>query len=144
MGSIDLTAVRLGAHGEGLSLAAMPGCRRSCFLEPVIHKNPFSGTLWASTIIPVRALFAARFNIMLASLALLYIFLFLAAAYKSATNITGLFAPYLSPGSQIYLSSDANFTGELIPRWSSWHPPSYIGAIKPATETDVREIVSHE
>ena len=56
-------------------------------------------------------------------------------------NLTALFGPSLSPAAQIFLPSDTNFTSSLTQRWTDYNAPSYIGAIKPATEADIQNIV---
>ena len=58
------------------------------------------------------------------------------------TNLTDLFAPSLSPGAQIILPTDRHFASGLPQRWTDYDAPLYIGAIKPATEGDVQNIVS--
>ena len=58
------------------------------------------------------------------------------------TNLTDLFGPNLSPNAQILLPSDTNFTARLTQRWTNYNAPSYTGAIKPATEADIQNIVS--
>jgi FAD/FMN-containing dehydrogenase len=59
-----------------------------------------------------------------------------------ATNLTTLFGPHLSPQAEILHPIDNNFYAKLRKRWSNYHAPSYgIGAIKPATANDVRNIV---
>jgi len=58
------------------------------------------------------------------------------------TNLTPLFGPSLSPDAQILLPTDTNFTAKLTQRWTDYNAPSYIGAIKPATEADIQNIVS--
>ena len=57
-------------------------------------------------------------------------------------NITSIFAGYLSPGAEIFLPSQTNFTEDVTQRWTTYEAPSYAGAIKPATVGDVQEIVS--
>ena len=59
-------------------------------------------------------------------------------------NITALFAPSLSSHAEIFLRSDVNFTKEVTQRWTVHEAPSYTGAIKPATEADVKNIVSND
>lgn len=58
------------------------------------------------------------------------------------TNLTELFGPSLSPNAQIILPTDRHFASRLPQRWTDYDAPSYIGAIKPATEADVQNIVS--
>lgn len=57
------------------------------------------------------------------------------------TNLTALFGPSLSADAQILLPTDTNFTAKLTQRWTDYNAPSYIGAIKPATEADIQNIV---
>ncbi|KAL9639047.1 MAG: hypothetical protein Q9164_001182 [Protoblastenia rupestris] len=57
------------------------------------------------------------------------------------TNLTALFGSSLSPDAQILLPTDTNFTAKLTQRWTDYNAPSYIGAIKPATEADIQNIV---
>ena len=79
---------------------------------------------------------------MVAGTSLLQSILGITTASKSLTNLTALFGPSLSPGAQIISSTDTNFTARLTQRWTDYNAPSYIGAIKPVTETDVQNIVS--
>ncbi|KAK4697082.1 hypothetical protein P7C71_g938, partial [Lecanoromycetidae sp. Uapishka_2] len=60
---------------------------------------------------------------------------------SSLTNLTALFGPSLSPDAQIILPSDVNFSERLTQRWTNYNAPSYIGAIKPATEADIQNTV---
>jgi hypothetical protein len=53
-----------------------------------------------------------------------------------------LFRPSLSPESEIFLSADEVYNTEVTPRWSTFKDPSYIAAIKPASQEDVQSIVS--
>ena len=63
-------------------------------------------------------------------------------ASAANVNLTALFGPYLSPGAQIILPYSANYSQEITQRWTIWEEPTYIGAIKPASEADVQKIVS--
>lgn len=59
-----------------------------------------------------------------------------------ATNLTTLFGPHLSPQAQILQPTEKNFYASLQQRWTDYHAPSYsVGAIKPATASDVQSIV---
>ncbi|KAI4144670.1 MAG: hypothetical protein LQ341_002600 [Variospora aurantia] len=58
------------------------------------------------------------------------------------TNLTALFGPSLPPDAQILLPNDANYSTQLTQRWTDYNAPSYIGAIKPATEADIQVIVT--
>lgn len=53
-----------------------------------------------------------------------------------------LFRPALSPESGVFLYADEAYNTEVTPRWSTFKDPSYIAAIKPASEEDVQSIVS--
>ena len=57
-------------------------------------------------------------------------------------NLNQVFGPYLSPGADIFVPSDANYTEEVPGRWTTWEEPTFFGAIKPVTEADVQTIVS--
>lgn len=63
---------------------------------------------------------------------------------NAVANLTALFGPGLSPGAKIYSASTANYTQDVTQRWTLHDAPTYIGAIKPATEADVQNIVSRE
>jgi hypothetical protein len=60
----------------------------------------------------------------------------------AALNLTALFGPSLSPAAEIILPSDSEWSSEVTQRWTIHDAPSYAGAIKPATEKDVQNIVS--
>jgi hypothetical protein len=62
-------------------------------------------------------------------------------AAAQSYNLTALFQSVLSPGAEIYYANDSNWTQEVTQRWSTWDAPTYLGAIKPATERDVQNIV---
>jgi hypothetical protein len=47
----------------------------------------------------------------------------------------------LSPGAKIYFPSDPSYVNETIQRWTVYEEPTYIAAIKPATDDDVKAIV---
>ncbi|ELR03672.1 hypothetical protein GMDG_06315 [Pseudogymnoascus destructans 20631-21] len=73
---------------------------------------------------------------------LLYLYL-LAASLGLAVaqpNLTALYAPGLSAGSEIFYPTDSDYS-EVTPRWNLYDAPTYFGAIKPATEADVQHIV---
>ena len=59
-------------------------------------------------------------------------------------NITALFGPHLSSEAQIFLPTDSDYLVDVTQRWTLHDAPSYLGAIKPATEADVEQIVSKE
>jgi hypothetical protein len=67
----------------------------------------------------------------------------LLAATQSPNNVnlTETFRPALSDGAEIYNVNDSNWSTETTQRWSNWDAPTYIGAIKPATEQDVAATV---
>jgi hypothetical protein len=58
-------------------------------------------------------------------------------------DLYNLFGPSLSLNAEIILPSAGNFSERLTPRWTNYLSPSYIGAIKPATETDIQKIVGN-
>ncbi|GLA24796.1 hypothetical protein AnigIFM63326_001079 [Aspergillus niger] len=67
----------------------------------------------------------------------------LATLSSAAThNITSIFRSSLSPGAQIFLPSDTNYTEDVTQRWTTYDAPTYIGAIKPATVKDIQNIVT--
>ncbi|RAL16600.1 FAD-binding domain-containing protein [Aspergillus homomorphus CBS 101889] len=67
-----------------------------------------------------------------------------ARAYPPAHNQTDLetlFRPVLSSAAQIIYPSWANWTDEVQQRWSSYQAPTYTGAIKVATVSDIQHII---
>jgi len=62
-------------------------------------------------------------------------------SFTAATDLHALFGPSLSPSTEFFLPSDANYSQDVQQRWSSWDAPGYFGVIKPATEADVQIIV---
>jgi fumiquinazoline A oxidase len=79
----------------------------------------------------------------LSTLALVWTALLAAHAQlsNSTSDWTSLFAPSLSLGAEIFLPTDANYTEEVTQRWTIHEAPSYLGAIKVATEADVEATV---
>lgn len=67
--------------------------------------------------------------------------LVLPAHAASNASIEALFGPYLSTGTEIAASTDANFSSVVTARWTTWYSPTWTGAIKPETEADLQEIV---
>lgn len=65
-----------------------------------------------------------------------------ALASINATSVNALFKSHLSEGAGVFFPTDANFTSEVIQRWSSFEAPTYFAAIKPAIPSDVQAIVS--
>ncbi|KAL5365929.1 hypothetical protein BJX96DRAFT_182060 [Aspergillus floccosus] len=65
----------------------------------------------------------------------------ISVSHNDTTDIVGIFQPVLSSAAKIFLPTDINFT-EVTPRWSTYESPSYLAAIKPATEQDVQAIVT--
>ncbi|KAL9619499.1 MAG: hypothetical protein Q9160_005862 [Pyrenula sp. 1 TL-2023] len=59
----------------------------------------------------------------------------------SNDSIEAVFGPYLSTGTEIAASTDANFSNVVTARWTTWESPAWTGAIKPKTEVDVQTIV---
>lgn len=69
----------------------------------------------------------------------------LLAATATANNdscLQALFGHALSSGAEIFYPSWANWTTDVQQRWTSYLAPSYLGAIKVATTSDVQNIVS--
>lgn len=62
-------------------------------------------------------------------------------AAVGATNLTALFGQSLSSGADIFFPTDSTWVNETQQRWSDYQAPTYLGAIKPATEEDVQTIV---
>lgn len=58
-------------------------------------------------------------------------------------NITQLFGPGLSPGAEIILPETSKWAADVRQRWSSYQAPTYTGAIKPATVSDIQHIVRY-
>lgn len=56
-------------------------------------------------------------------------------------DIRSLFGPSLSFDAQIFLPSDAEYAANVTQRWDKFAEPRYIGAIKPASEQDIQNIV---
>jgi hypothetical protein len=67
--------------------------------------------------------------------------LLVATQSPNTVNLTETFRPALSDGAEIYSVNDPNWATETTQRWSNWDAPTYIGAIKPATEQDVAATV---
>lgn len=66
----------------------------------------------------------------------------LQAALGFQSNLTDLFGPHLSPKAQIIPPTTPEYPAQLQQRWTDYNAPSYsLGAIKPATEQDVQNIV---
>lgn len=63
-------------------------------------------------------------------------------ANPTAANLTHLFGPHLSPAAQIILPTETAWRTEVQARWTDYQAPTYLGAVKPATEGDVQRIVS--
>lgn len=63
-------------------------------------------------------------------------------AFQLQPNLTALFGPHLSSSAQVIPPSTPDFPIQLQQRWTDYNAPSYsLGALKPATEHDVQEIV---
>ncbi|KAL3461912.1 hypothetical protein BJX64DRAFT_299902 [Aspergillus heterothallicus] len=63
------------------------------------------------------------------------------AATSALPNLTSIFRPYLSQSAEILLPTDNEFPGQLTQRWTDYNKPTYIGAIKPATEADIQKTI---
>jgi len=64
------------------------------------------------------------------------------ASICGATNLTAEFASGLSLGAEIFLPNDPNAANKTTQRYTTWAEPTFLGTIKPATEGDVKYIVS--
>jgi hypothetical protein len=62
-------------------------------------------------------------------------FLFLVAKGQESSALAALYAPSLSPGTEI-------IEGEANKRWSVWSKPTFALTIRPRTDEDVQNIVS--
>nr|QPI71215.1 FAD-linked oxidoreductase [Ovatospora brasiliensis] len=65
-----------------------------------------------------------------------------AVANPSAQQIARSLRQRLSSGSEVYVLSQGNYTAEITQRWNAFEPPTYVIAVKPRLETDVREVAS--
>lgn len=79
---------------------------------------------------------------MLPGRSLLQSVLGLSMTTNNVKNLTSIFGPSLSPGAQILLPTDVDFSTQLTQRWTDYNAPSFIGAIKPSTEGDIQNIVN--
>jgi hypothetical protein len=70
-----------------------------------------------------------------------YILSFAAVSSDVGRNLTALYGPSLSPGARIVLSTDVNYTQTITQRWTVYGAPKYLGAIQPATEDDIKNVV---
>lgn len=64
-----------------------------------------------------------------------------AARYASSPDIKALYGPGLSQGAEIVYPIDPEHGADITPRWNLYDAPTYYGAIKPATESDVQHVV---
>lgn len=67
--------------------------------------------------------------------------LYMSLSSASGINLGDLYGSGLSPGAEIYYVTDANYSQEVQPRFYDFEPPTFYGAIKPATAADVAHIV---
>ncbi|KAF7932171.1 hypothetical protein EAE99_003411 [Botrytis elliptica] len=61
----------------------------------------------------------------------------------SVDALAAHFSEVLSPGSQVWLPSSANYTSAITQRWTIYPPaePTYILALKPALPSDIQSII---
>ncbi|KAF7886671.1 uncharacterized protein EAF02_003318 [Botrytis sinoallii] len=61
----------------------------------------------------------------------------------SVDALVAHFSEVLSPGSQVWLPSSANYTSAITQRWTIYPPaePTYILALKPALPSDIQTII---
>jgi len=74
------------------------------------------------------------------TLAILSVISFLPLVIVSI-NLTALFEPYLSPGANLILPGDIDWGSKVQARWSDYTAPTFIGVIKPMTESDIQYTV---
>ena len=62
---------------------------------------------------------------------------------ETGPQIAAYFRESLSPGAEVYLPNESNFTQEnyITQRWNVYSEPTYAVAVKPATEGDIQKIV---
>jgi hypothetical protein len=65
----------------------------------------------------------------------------LAVNRVTPADIKQYFEENLSQGSEVYLPEDSGYATEITQRWNTLEPPTYLVAVKPATDTDVLEVV---
>lgn len=63
------------------------------------------------------------------------------AGQDQTPDFKAIFTPVLSSRARIYLPGDPEYF-KVDERWSNLQNPSYVAAIQPATESDVKNIVS--
>jgi hypothetical protein len=59
---------------------------------------------------------------------------------EGPVDFNAIFKPVLSSGARLYLPNDPEYF-KVNERWSNLQDPSYVAAIQPATEEDVKNIV---
>ncbi|KAK9772990.1 putative FAD-binding PCMH-type domain-containing protein [Seiridium cardinale] len=65
----------------------------------------------------------------------------LALTGPNARNLTQLFGPSLSAEAQIIFPTTPQWDTNVRQRWSVYQEPTYLGAIKPATTSDIQEVI---
>lgn len=65
-----------------------------------------------------------------------------AASYAVQQSLTQTLQSQLSKGASVFSLSDANYTKDITPRWTTYGAPTYRAAVKPKTEDDVANAVS--
>jgi hypothetical protein len=56
-------------------------------------------------------------------------------------EVAAYFRQSLTLESEVFLPTDSNYTQETTQRWTAYKEPTYIVAVKPASEADVQSIV---
>ena len=77
----------------------------------------------------------------MAHLSLILSFILSLLPVALCTDVLSLFGPSLSPGAEVFSTSDVEYTLNITQRWDKFSEPGYIGATKPVTEQDVQKIV---
>ena len=115
-------------------------------LKSLLPSCRFQELLFVSSVVILHVAFCVScvflvFN-MVSATSLLQSVLGVGAIASGSTNLTELFGSSLSSNAQIIPPTTTNYTAKLTQRWTDYNRPSYpLGAIKPATEEDVQNIV---
>ena len=137
-----------------IHICATPCCGRTCSTPAKVYRSSSSTGLL--TLDAVFSYFSSLTGIAVSGITIvmnyfIWAFLYLCGlgvAYPERPerggtdyNITGIFEPYLSSGALIYYTSDANYSTEVMPRVSTFDPPSVFVTILPATVKDIQTVV---
>lgn len=56
-------------------------------------------------------------------------------------EVADYFTQSLTSESEVFLPTDGNYSVETTQRWTTYKEPTYIVAVKPATESDIQSVV---